>query len=88
MIVVEQDVDFYSAFGAAEPCPREEGKAKGDGGGVEREQFVFEAEFRFAAPESAVLYEMGIYGIKEIFVEGGGPVLIGICECGLVGGFG
>src|SRR5277367_6018547 len=55
VIVIEQDVSFDAALGAAELRPRKHRQAQRDGSGIQRKQLVLEAEFVFAGTEPLLL---------------------------------
>jgi hypothetical protein len=44
IVMVEQDMSFDATLGAAEVRPREHGEAQRDGGRIQRQQLILEAE--------------------------------------------
>ena len=62
IVVVQQHVGFYPALGAPEFGPRKEAQTQTDGGGIQREQLVFEAELVFARPQMALRTEVDAVG--------------------------
>jgi len=88
IVVIEQDVSFDAALGASELSPRKHRKAQRDGGRVQRQQLVLEAEFVFAGAQALLLAEARQRGPEQFFEQGGGAVLVGVGQGGSAGRFG
>jgi len=86
IIVVQQNVSLDAALSPAELGPRKQLQAQRNGGRVEGQQLVFEAELLFARAQSFFVAEPLERGVKQILVQLGGPVLVGIREGGFIGG--
>mgnify|MGYP006869416406 CR=1 FL=1 len=79
---------FHTAFGAAELRPGKQIQAQRDGGRVQAEQFVLEAELVLAVAERATVAEAGQRGPEEVLEQRSGAVLVGIRKGGPAGRFG
>ena len=86
IIVVQQNVSLDAALSPAELGPRKQLQAQRNGGRVEGQQLVFEAELLFARAQSFFVAEPLERGVKQILVQLGGPVFVGIREGGFIGG--
>ena len=40
VVMIQQNVGLHAPFGAPELCPREQGQAQRNGGGIQREQLI------------------------------------------------
>ena len=67
-----------AALGAAETSPRKHGQAEGDGGRIQRQKFILEAELVFLAAERLLRAEPGQGGEEQFFEQRGGAVFVGI----------
>jgi hypothetical protein len=78
--MVEQDMGLDAALGATELGPGKHRQAQRDGGRVQRQEFVLEAELVLSAAERLLLApaEAGRSGPEKFLKQGGGAVLIGI----------
>src|ERR1019366_8347751 len=85
---VHEHMGFAPAFGATELGPGKEGQAKGDGGRIEREQLVLEAESALANAQLLLRAEALQGGIEQFLVKRGGAMLVGVGQGGFVGSFG
>lgn len=79
--VVEGDVDFDPSLGAAELGPGEHFETEGDGGCVDGEERVVEAELSFLG-EAALDDEASEGCVEELAEEVGGSMFIGVGEGG------
>src|ERR1017187_3637990 len=75
---------FYASLGPAELGPRKQVQAQRDGGGVQRQQFVLEAEFGLAGAQSFLFVEAVQRSVEQIFEQGRRAMLVGIGQGGLV----
>jgi hypothetical protein len=66
--VIQQDVSFDAAFGAAKLRPRKHRQAQRDGGRIQRQQLILEAAFVFAGTEPLLFAEARQRG-PEQFLE-------------------
>lgn len=85
VVVIEQDVELDAPLLAPVVGPREQGGAQRDRAGVEREQLVLEPELGLSvtdapSPPTEVLHALP----EEVLEQLGGPVVIGVRECGFV----
>ena len=78
VVMVEQDVGLDAALGAAELGPRKHRQAQRDGGRVQRQKFVLEAELVLSAAERLLLAEPGRSGPEQFLEQRGGAVFVGI----------
>jgi hypothetical protein len=82
--MIEQDVRFDAALGAAELSPRKHREAQRDGGGVQRKQLVLEAEFMLTGTQSLLLAETRQRGPEQFLEQGAGPMLVSVGQGGSV----
>jgi len=73
-VMVEQGVHFDAAFALTKSRPREERKAKLDGGGVQAEQLGFETKLVLRGLGGAQRVHFG----EQILKEAHGPGIVGI----------
>lgn len=74
VVVVEQHVYLHSALGSPVVRPRKERQTEADGGRVEGEEPVFEAELRLSVPQSRGRAEVIVQNPEELFEESGGTM--------------
>src|SRR5215831_460741 len=74
--MVEQDVSFDAAFGAAELGPGEQSEAQRDGGRIQ--QLVLEAKCVSAGAQVLLVAKARQRGPEQIFEQGGRTVLVGV----------
>ena len=67
VVVVQEHMRFHAPFGPAELGPREQVQAQRDGGGVQRQKFVFETELGLAGAHALLLAETVQRGIEQVF---------------------
>ena len=78
VVVVQQHVGLHAALGAAKLGPRKQRQAQRDGGRVQRQQFVLEAELVLPATQRLLLAEPGRGGPEQVLEQRGGTVFVGI----------
>ena len=86
--MIQQDVSFDAALGPAELGPREQRQAQRNGGRVQRQQFILEAELVFARTQALLVAKPRQGSLEQILEQRRGPVLIGIGQRGAAGSFG
>jgi hypothetical protein len=83
IVVVEQDVGLDPALGAPELGPGKQAQAQTDGGRVQREQLVLEAELVLARPEASLRPKPLRHRPEQVFEQVRGTVDVGVREIGL-----
>jgi hypothetical protein len=86
--MVQQNMGFDAALGAAELGPREQGQAQRDGGGIQRQQFVLEPELMLAAAHSRLSPEPRQRGPEQILEQRCGAVFVGVGQGATAGRLG
>jgi hypothetical protein len=76
--MIEQHVCLDAALGAAELGPGKQRQAQRDGGRVQRQQFVLEAELAVTAAERLACRKRASAVKKSSSKQSGGAVLVGI----------
>jgi hypothetical protein len=83
--VVQQDVGLDATLGAAEPGPGKQAQAERDGGRVQAEEFVLEAELVLAGAQGLLPAEAGQRGKEEFLKQRSRTVFVGIGQGGATG---
>jgi hypothetical protein len=83
--VIEQDVSFDAFLGAAELRPGKHRQAQRDGGRIQRQQLVLEAEFVFAGAQALLFAETRQRAPEQSFEEGRRAVPVGVGQGGSAG---
>lgn len=86
VVVVEQHMDLHPAFGAPERGPGEKRQTQGDRRGIERKEFVFEAERFLARAELTLRTHAAQDSPEQVLVQGGGAMGVGVGQGGFAGG--
>jgi hypothetical protein len=78
IVVVQQHMGLHAAFGAPELGPREKRQAQGDGGGIQREQFVLETELMALAAQRLLITELAERGPEQVFKQSRRAMFVGV----------
>lgn len=76
--MIQENMRFHAAFGAAERGSGKQRRAQRDGGGIHREKLVLEAELVALAAESLLLPEPCQCCPEQVLEHGGGPMFVGV----------
>ena len=76
---------LHAPFGPAEFGPGEQVQAQRDGGGIQRQKFVLEAELGLAGAHALLFAEAVQRAVEQVFEERRRAVFIGIRQGGFVG---
>jgi hypothetical protein len=84
IVVIEHNVSFDAALRLTELGPRKHLQTKTDGGGIQRQQFVFETELLLAQPQPLLIAEARQRRIEQVLIQLGGAMFIGVREGGFI----
>lgn len=69
--MTQQNMGFHATIGVPELSPREQGKVQRDGGGIQRQQLILEANFVAFAAQRLLVAEPGEGGPEQVAKQGG-----------------